>query len=134
MSESKPKRKITKAEKLQRVAIVSAMILRGFSRREIIQNTSMLEPVWNVSDRTVDSYIHSAYETMKVEADKFTGHQYGKAIARMNKLYERLYAKEDYSGCINVQRELNKMMSLYLGNEASTNKGSIQEWLEMQKK
>jgi hypothetical protein len=104
--------KSTDAEIQLRVQTVTAMILQGYSRANIVQYGSKK---WKVTERQVDDYISASKAEIKASTDISKEEQIELAKARYNDLYQKNYKSFDFKECRAVQDSLNKMLGL---NEA----------------
>lgn len=108
--------RITAAEKDARVNKIFELLVNGFTRYQILQYASSSKPPkkdWNVTTRQIDSYISEATAMLTTEAEYIRPKEFGKAIARLNDLYQRCLKVQDYQRAIAAQRELNALLSLY---------------------
>lgn len=104
--------KSTHAEIEQRVNDVYDALLLGLSRREIIQYASVTKK-WNVTPRQIDTYILSATEQLKKAGQRHRETEMGKALARLEKLYQSNLKIQDYKAALAVQQEITKLQGMY---------------------
>jgi len=102
-------KKSTDAEMEIRHATVAEMIVKGQSRQDILQYGSK---EWNVSDRTIDSYIDAAWSKIKSSVDKDVDKQVQLALSRYEDLYKRSFQIQDYRECRQVQNDIVKLLGL----------------------
>jgi hypothetical protein len=105
--------RITAAELDARVNKVFELIVNGFTRYQIMQYASLEKTGWNVTPRQVDTYIAKATALIANEAEYVRPKEFGKAISRLNDLYQKCLKVQDYQRAIAAQRELNALLSLY---------------------
>lgn len=101
----------TQAEIEYRVSIVSSLIIRGKTRKEIVQFGSKK---WGISDRQVDEYISKAKEAIQEESKSTIEADTAKARARLEFLYDKAIGNEDYG----LARILNKDFIEFTGIKA----------------
>ena len=68
----------------QRIKEVVNMLILGYNRDLILQNTSNL---WKVSDRQIDTYISKARTLIEQSVKKQVAYDYAKAVRRYEELY-----------------------------------------------
>ncbi len=90
----KENKKSTEIEKSNRVAIIFEAMCKGVTERDMLQHTSKLEN-WNVTPRQVDTYISEAKKLFKTEAAKDIQEQFGKAIIRLEMLFQKSLEIQD---------------------------------------
>lgn len=108
--------RITAAEKDARVNKVFELLVNGFTRYQILQYASSSKPPkkdWNVTTRQIDSYISEATAMIAAEAEYLRPKEIGKALTRMNDIYQKSMKVQDYQRAIAAQREINALLSLY---------------------
>lgn len=104
--------KVTNAEMIERVNTVFDLLTIGSTRQQILQFVAS-KTNWNVCDRTVDIYIARANERFEENAQFYRARELGKALSRLNTLYQKTLQVQDYARCLAVQRELNQLLGLY---------------------
>lgn len=105
-------KKSTKAEIEQRITLVYDMIVVGSSREQTLQYIAN-KTDWDISSRQVDYYIAAANKRLEENAQFHRARELGKALSRLNTLYQKTLQVQDYARCIAVQRELNQLLGLY---------------------
>lgn len=103
--------KITNIERDRRVNLIYDLLVLGTSRAQIIQYAS--EKAWNVTDRQIDHYIQRANQRFEEESKVHQAHELGKAVRRLNDLYQKTLKVQDYRQALANQRELNALLGLY---------------------
>lgn len=103
--------KATMAEAEYRVAVISSLILRGKTRRDIIQFSAKK---WNIQEGQTDKYIARAKEQIHDEAQSTIEADTAKARARLEFLYDKAIGNEDYG----LARVLNKDFIEFTGIKA----------------
>lgn len=103
--------KPTNFEVQKRVDKVFDMLMNGLPRARILQFAS--EKGWDVTDRTVDSYIRAARKLFAQAALTQKQEQIGIAISRLNNLYEKCMMIQDYKAALAVQKEMNTLLGLH---------------------
>ena len=103
--------KSTFVETDSRISLVYRLLLNGLRRREIIQYISE-KTDWEVTDRTIDTYIQKARaeisEITEIERDG----AYGMARKRLDDLYYKSMKINDYKTCLAVQKEISELEGL----------------------
>lgn len=103
--------KATMAEAEYRVSVISSLILRGKTRRDIIQFSTKK---WEIQDSQVDKYIARAKEAIQEESKSTIEADTAKARARLEFLYDKAIGNEDYG----LARVLNKDFIEFTGIKA----------------
>lgn len=107
-----PTRRTTKAEKNKRIEKITEMLTQGFTRAQILQFSSE-KTNWEVSERTIDTYIAEATIQIEMLAEAASQYELGRALARLDDLYRRNMAIQDYKAALQVQRERSKLLGIY---------------------
>lgn len=94
----------------QRVKEVVSMLILGYNRDLILQNTSNL---WKVSDRQIDTYISKARTLIEQSVKKQVAYDYAKAVRRYEELYRLSIEKKDYKTALSVNKELTTLQGLF---------------------
>ena len=102
--------RISVAEHQARITEVYVSILNGASPQEIANSDSVKE--WNVSERQLNNYVRQARAQFTRTAEYVKKEEFGKALARLNDLYGRFMAADDFRGCQGVQRDLTELLGL----------------------
>lgn len=101
--------KATETEVEDRVLQILESILEGGNTHEIVLHYSSL---FSVSERQIYTYIQRANDKFKEYAKTEAKAEIGKAINRLNKLFNKSLQIMDFKTCLAVQRELNVMLGL----------------------
>ena len=103
---------VTNAEKERRVMECVQLMGQGFSRPEILQYFS--SKYNNLTDRTIDNYIHDSREKIKENFSIMFDKEYFKAniFKRLEDLYKLSYEMDDYKECRVVLKDLRDMLGL----------------------
>lgn len=104
--------KASEAQMEQRVTAVFELLTRGVSRAGILQYVAK-ETDWNVSERTIDSYIARANERFAEHAAVRRDLEFGKALRRTEYVYLAAMKVHDYQRALAALREINLLMGLY---------------------
>ena len=94
----------------QRIKEVVSMLILGYNRDLILQNTSNL---WKVSDRQIDTYISKARTLIEQSVKKQVAYDYAKAVRRYEELYRLSIEKKDYKTALSVNKELTTLHGLF---------------------
>ncbi len=105
--------KSTAAEIEQRVTKVYELLVNGATRRQIIQYANSEKVAWNVSDRTLDTYIADARTLIEAEAATHRAYEFGKALTRVDDIYARSAKVQDYQRALAANDQRNKLLGLY---------------------
>ena len=97
---------------LERVNEVYNMQVAGLRREQIVQASRASKHGWDVSPRTIDTYIALAKERFEEEAKVRRGAELGKAIARLDSLYAKADSRKDHRGALLVERERIELLDL----------------------
>jgi hypothetical protein len=123
--------KCTEAELERRIDMTVDLLLSGMGRLKIWQYVAKNDAeakktlkakgetkwiIWNVSQRTVDRYIAAATESIKTTSKTDRDTEIGKALGRLDWLYNHDLMIQDYKAALAVIRE----RSLLLGLNAPT--------------
>lgn len=105
-TERKKARKTTKAEKIQRVDLIFGLLSKGFTRSQICQYVAKQEEqgnlTWGVSERTIDRYIQAATLRFEEIAEVHNNQRFGRALTRLDDLYARTVAINDYKTALSI--------------------------------
>ncbi len=100
-----------------RVNKVYELLVNGLTRHQIwlyvTTNESGKALFAGVSIRQLDRYIAEANGLLGAEAEFHRARELGKAIARLNELFQRCMKVQDYQRALAVQREINTLLGLY---------------------
>ncbi len=105
-----PSAKATNFEAQKRVNTVYKMLLLGVSRADIIEYSINN---WQISEAQTDVYIGKANELFKVQSQTVRDDEFGKAVARLQNLYEKNMKIQDYKAALATQKELSELLGLY---------------------
>lgn len=104
------KEKSTNAEIELRVSIIYDMIIKGCSRKEIVQFGSNK---WNITNRQVDDYIAKANNDIKeVYGQDYKEMIINKQLAQLDDLYNKNYQLNDLRECRNLIESKSKLLGL----------------------
>ncbi|MCK8519484.1 hypothetical protein [Methanoculleus sp. 7T] len=98
--------RVTKAEKIQRIDLISELLSQGFTRGKILQYVSEKEAegtlAWHVSERHIDNYIRDATALFGEVARAHNNQRFGRALTRLDYLYAQSIAINDYKTALAV--------------------------------
>jgi len=94
-----------------RVAKVVELLAAGVNRASVIRFAAE-KTDWRVSDRTIDKYLQRAHEAIAKQAGVEREFVIGKALTRLDDLYRKAFAIQDYKTCLAVMKEHNRLMGL----------------------
>lgn len=101
--------KSTEAEIEDRVLQILESILEGGNTHEIVLHYAS---IFKVSERQIYTYIQKANDKFKEYAKTEAKTEIGKALNRMNKLFNKSLQIMDFKTCLAVQKEINVMLGL----------------------
>jgi hypothetical protein len=97
---------LTRAEKLDRVYLA---ICRGLNRADVLAYAS--ENHWSDKEAALDELIHAAEERLATAAANLDLEiENGKAIVRLNELYQAAFKCQDYKTALSIQKEINRRL------------------------
>jgi len=99
----------TKVTVLQRIKEVTSMLIKGYSREDILQFASKK---WKVSDRQIDDYISKAKTELTDSIKKDIKYDYSKAVRRYEELFMFCMKKKDYKTALSANKELATLQGL----------------------
>ena len=92
-----PSGKFTNAETFRRVDMVMSLLLKGFTRRDILKFAATnTDPPWNVKNRAIDAYISRAKKTIKKAFESRAQYFLGLGIQRLDYLYKKSMEIQNY--------------------------------------
>lgn len=95
---------------IQRVRVVTGLLINGNSREDIVQYSS---ENWNIGERQTDKYIHKAKELVEKSVKKNIDYDYAKAIRRYEDLYKLAIDRKDYRTAITANKEITALQGLF---------------------
>lgn len=107
-------KKSTQEEIKRRIGEVSNLLVTGQKRYSIVQYAS--DNGWNVEPRQVDTYIARAKQLLSEEGNESKAERvmlFGIALRRLNLLFVKCMAVQDYQRAIVAQKEINALLALY---------------------
>jgi hypothetical protein len=102
---------------LERVNEVYNMIVSGLRREQIIK-LGREKHGWDVSPRTVDTYIALAKERFAEEAKVHRAVELGKAVARFESQYFKADARKDHRAASSIEEKIVTLFGLDEPREA----------------
>jgi hypothetical protein len=119
-----PKRakRCSDGEMVIRMSAVYDLIVEGATRGDIWQYVTR-NTDWGISIRTLDRYIRKATKQIEKDAEFIRAREMGKAVRRLNKLYNKTSNIKDYGICLNIQKETNKLFGLYPDKKVNIDPG-----------
>lgn len=122
----------------KRVEVVAELLIRGYSRANIIKicNNPDGKFNWNLEHRTIDNYMRSARKSFAINGKGSKKDFTNLAITRYNDLYQKNYSAEDFKECRGVQDSLNKLLGVNEPEKVDMDvklKGSvsIKDWIKL---
>lgn len=107
---------VTAEEMAKRVDTIVTLMGMGFTRREIIQFASTkTDPPWRVTETQINKYITQAKKTLEGVAKINEKLEAGVNILRLEDLYKRNIAIQDYKGALAAQKEKHTTLATTAG-------------------
>lgn len=102
--------KSTNIELNERISIVAEMIIKGYSRENILRYSA---ENWNIQERMTDEYIARAHESFVHEAKaKEVEHHLNLTLQRLSDLYKKSYAIQDYAECRRIEKDKAELLGI----------------------
>lgn len=122
----------TKATKIKRVNKVYDLIIKGYSRADILQYATKNK--WNVIDRAVDEYIAEATELFKKHGAVDREEMTGIALLRLTHIVKENIEAKDYRTAIAAMKEIHAISGIYAATEINVNYKQLEELLDLAKR
>lgn len=105
--------KASKSEMISRINLVLKLLLLGYKHNKILWYfKEKNDPPLELSNMTITTYIRRATAEIEKKADFYKKRELGKALARLETLYEKSYIINDFKNCLAVQKEINDLLGL----------------------
>ena len=108
------------AEVERRVTIVYELMVKGFTRPQIIEYCNKrAEQVgsdglsWDVDIRTIDSYIAQARDLLKTKAATVRDEVFGRTLERREDLYQEARQHMDLKTALAIDQDTARLLDLY---------------------
>lgn len=109
-----------------RAETVKTLVCRGLERKDIIAYGR--EKEWREEAGDIDHLIEAANADLAREASELdTEIELGKAIARLNHLYQQTVKVQDFKTALSIQKEINKLLALKVTAEKLRAPGQQQQ-------
>ena len=90
---------------------VKTLVCRGLDRNDILAYAK--EKAWREEPADLDHLIEIANDELaKAAAELDTEIELGKAVARLNHLYQQTVKVQDFKTALQIQKEINKVLEL----------------------
>lgn len=99
---------------------VIELLLHNVSRKEILQYISEKE---KVSERQVENYLAEAYDVISLDFQQIRSKLIRNQIKRLNDLYEKNSAIQDYRECRAIVGETSKLFGLNAPSQIDVTSG-----------
>jgi hypothetical protein len=106
------KKRCSKLESEKRVAIILKLIIGGASPFYVHQYVNQ-KTDWDISSRQVDKYIARARKKLLDDLDDDLDKLRAEQSERLDDLYRKAYAVQEYKTCLNISAEKNKLFGLH---------------------
>lgn len=106
--------KSTNEEIKRRIGEVSNLLITGQKRHQIVQYAS--DSGWGVDPRQVDTYIARAKQLLSEEGQESKLNRdmlFGMSLRRINLIFVKTMAIQDYARALQAQKEINTLLALY---------------------
>lgn len=105
-------RKTDTVQMKARIAEVAELIVTGLTTGEIHKYIAEKRPEWNIQRRQRCVLIARARETIADAGNTEFIEELGKAIRRLNVLYRRSFAINDYKACAAIVKQITDLLGL----------------------
>ena len=102
-----------------RINRIIDLMLAGIPTMKILQIVNSPQktggetiPPWGICDRTFWNYIKRANEEFSRASKTKFDEEYGKAVRRLNLLFQYCLKIQDYKACLAIQKELSELLGL----------------------
>lgn len=91
--------------------LILSLVAAGLNDAEVIEYIEKSKE-WNGADikKTIQTGIKAAHKTLKNMAVYQKDFEIGKALFRLNELYKKSLAIQDYKGCLAIQKEIDGLI------------------------
>ncbi len=109
INRDKKRRKSTRNQVEERIYIISKLLIKGYSREEILQYSA---EKWGIKERQADEYLSGARSAIFNSPKRNITYDYNLAIKRYEALYKVTLAKKDYRTAFAINKELTNLQRL----------------------
>jgi hypothetical protein len=99
----------------ERMETIKELITNGLTKNQIWQyvnkGSASREP-WEVSQTWVSNLVRRAEVEIEMETQSHRPTEIAKAIRRLNLIFAQCLSSQNYTGCLNAQKELNELLGL----------------------
>jgi hypothetical protein len=116
----------TQEELNRRVGEVSNLLITGQKRHQIVAHAT--ENGWDVEERQIDTYIKKAKKLLSEEGRESKSDRdilFAISLRRLNLLFVKCMAIQDYQRALQAQKEINTLLALY---EPQTKHVKVETW------
>jgi len=107
---NKRKTKLTTVEILSRVDHIIDLLAQNKKRAQIMQDPTVL--LWDMTHSSIDKYIKHARNDIALNSKQARSEHLSRSILNLTYLYKVNLEKEEYRLCLDIQKELNRLLSL----------------------
>ena len=104
------KKKLTNAEILERVEHIMDLLAQNKKRAQILQDPVVVS--WQMSNGSVDKYIKHAKDDIALNVQQGKEEHLSRSVLNLSYLYKVALEKKDYRLCLDIQKELNRLLRL----------------------
>lgn len=98
-------------KKAEHAETVKTLVCRGLERKDIVAYAA--EKEWREEPGDIDHLIEVANAELAKEAAELDAEiELGKAVARLNHLYQQTIKVQDFKTALQIQKEINKVLQL----------------------
>jgi hypothetical protein len=98
---------------MRRVDVVFGYLLKGLDRRAIFEAVAKEHADWKIRTRALDSYIADAKKLIAVAGESDRDYEFAKACERLEDLYRKNVAEENWRDALAVLKEINALRNLH---------------------
>ncbi len=99
-------------QRIQRIDLVYDLLIAGLTRAEVIKFLREKHPEWKMCTRSVDNLIACAKRKLQEASETHRDEELGKALDRLDKLYQRSFAINDYKACAAIVKQRTELLGL----------------------
>ena len=107
------KRRISAAQLAERVATVAELVCAGLTDSEVARYIRTKTTWGEVTPAEIfDEYVDRARQAIRANAEPDQTYRLGQSLSRLDDLYKKSSAIQDYKTCLAVQKEINRLLGL----------------------
>ncbi len=106
----KRKSKLTTVEILSRVDHIIDLLAQNKKRAQIMKDPTV--ELWDMTQSSIDKYIKHARDDIALNSKQARSEHLSRSILNLTYLYKINLEKEEYRLCLDIQKELNRVLNL----------------------